>query len=181
MTNPLAPVAEPFTLQIAAILDRYPKINGYTLSLFRTFANSQRFLEKCVLNLLDDESPLSLRQREIVILRTTANLGCEYEWGVHVTVFGAAAGFVDAQIAATTAPKINTDLWEAEECLLLSVIDDICATGAPAIDRRDAFNAAFDADQQLEILALCGNYHTISFVAKTAELKCEPFAARFSA
>ena len=35
--------------------------------------------------------PLSLREREIVIDRTCALTGCEYEWGVHVAIFAEAA------------------------------------------------------------------------------------------
>ena len=38
---------------------------------------------------------------------------------------------------------------------------------------------ALGREAQLEVLALVGNYHTISFVAKTAELTPELFAARF--
>lgn len=179
MTNRLAPLTEPFPEEIAAILDRYPKIDGYTLSLFRTLANSKRFLEKGVVNLLDDQSPLSLRQREIVILRTCANLRCEYEWGVHVTVFADAAGFSDTQVAATVGVTPPADLWSDEEMLLLAIVDDLCANGAPDPARLPAFEASFDRTQQLEIMALVGNYHTISFVAKTAKLAPEMFAARF--
>lgn len=149
MTNRLAPLTEPFPEGIAAILDRYPKIDGYTLSLFRTFANSQRFLERCVINLLDDESPLTLRQREIVILRTCANLRCEYEWGVHVTVFADAAGLSDAQVAATVGIAPPAELWGEEDLLLLSVVDDFCGAGVPDSSRREAFQASFDARQQL--------------------------------
>lgn len=179
MTNRLAPLTEPFPEEIAAILDHYPKIDGYTLSLFRTFANSQRFMEKCVMNLLDDQSPLSLRQREIVILRTCANLRCEYEWGVHVAVFGDAAGFSDEQIASTIGVAPPAKLWNDEERLLLGIVDDLCAYGAPDSSRLWAFEEAFSKARQLEILALVGNYHTISFVAKTASLEPEVFAAQF--
>src|SRR4051812_29406070 len=38
-----------------------------------------------------DRGPLSLREREIVIDRTCALNGCEYEWGVHVATFSDAA------------------------------------------------------------------------------------------
>ena len=38
-----------------------------------------------------DRGPLSLREREIVIDRTCALTGCEYEWGVHVALFAKAA------------------------------------------------------------------------------------------
>lgn len=179
MTNALAPLAEPFPAEIATILDRYPKIDGYTLSLFRTFANSRRFLEKCVMNLLDDESPLSLRQREIVILRTCANLRCEYEWGVHVAVFCDAAGLSDEQVASTVGTALPANVWSDEDKLLLSIVDDLCTYAAPDKSRQSLFDETFSRSQRLEVLALVGNYHTISFVAKTAELEPEIFAARF--
>ncbi|PJK28074.1 carboxymuconolactone decarboxylase family protein [Minwuia thermotolerans] len=180
MSNPLAPVARPYAPEVADLLSRYPQRDGYVLKLFRSFANSTRFLRKGVANLLDPESPLPMRQREIVILRVTANLRCEYEWGVHVAAFGSHVGFAEAQVRATAGEGGSADCWEdATERLLLDVVDDICREGAPAPARRESFRAAWNAEQQLEILALCGNYHTISFVAKTAELEPEDFAARF--
>ena len=47
--------------------------------------------------------PLSLREREIVIDRTCALTGCEYEWGVHVAIFAGAAELTEEQIRATVA------------------------------------------------------------------------------
>jgi hypothetical protein len=43
------------------------------------------------------------------------------------------------------------------------------------------FEATWTLEQQLEILALCGNYHTVAFVANTARLPPVAFAARFPA
>lgn len=181
MPQHLQPIEQPYPPAVAAILARYPQKDGYLLTLFRTFANSQRFLEKGVANLLDGDSPLSLRQREIVILRITANLNCEYEWGVHVAVFAAAAEFSEAQIRATRLRKADPDCWSEEEKLLLRAVDDICDKGGVSEATLPAFEAAWSLPQQLEILALCGNYHTISFVANTARLPPEDFAARFPA
>ena len=53
------------------------------LVLFRTLARSPRVFGKIFAGGFLDKSPFSLRQREILIDRTTARLGCEYEWGVH--------------------------------------------------------------------------------------------------
>jgi Carboxymuconolactone decarboxylase family len=130
MSRRLQPLEAPYAPDVAALLERYPKQGGYLLTLFRTFANSKRFLERGVANLLDKESPLPLRQREIVILRVTANLDCEYEWGVHVAAFGRAARFSDAQIAATRLAEADAPCWTAEEALLLRVVDELCAKGA---------------------------------------------------
>lgn len=181
MTNQLAPLAQPWPPEVAAILATYPQQDGYILSLFRTFANSLRFLRKGVPNLLDKESPLPLRVREIVILRTTANRRCEYEWGVHVAIFARAAKLSPEQIAATTDAVIDPALWSKTEARLLTAIDALCREGR----MDDALHAAFIADwtheQQLEIFALCGAYHTVSFVANAARLPGEPFGVHFPA
>ena len=61
------------------------------LVLFRVMAGQPRAWEKFRGGSLLDRGPLSLREREIVIDRTCALNGCEYEWGVHVATFAAAA------------------------------------------------------------------------------------------
>jgi alkylhydroperoxidase family enzyme len=179
MSNQLAPIDPPFAPEIAALLSRYPQRGGYLLSLFRTFANSARFLQRGVPNLLDDQSPVSLRTREIVILRVTARLDCEYEWGVHVAAFAKAAGFTEAQIAATRTGPADAPCWSGEEQVLLRAVDEMCEAGAVSPPTYARFSELFTTEQQLEILALCGAYHTVSFVANTARLPPEPFAARF--
>jgi alkylhydroperoxidase family enzyme len=179
MANELKPLVEPYSADIAAALARYPQQNGYLLTLFRTFANSLRFLKKGVPNLLDKESPLPLRIREIVILRTTANLGCEYEWGVHVSAFGGAARLDETQITQTRKSRIDYALWSLAEATLIRAIDQFCADGRMANDTQALFEEHWTLEQQLEILALCGTYHTISYVANTAKLDAEPFGARF--
>ncbi|KPF72354.1 hypothetical protein IP88_10115 [alpha proteobacterium AAP81b] len=177
----LQPLVEPWSDEVAALLAAYPQADGVLLSLFRTFANSPRFLRKGVPNLLDKASPLPLRWREIVILRVTAMRACEYEWGVHVAIFAAAARLDAAQIAATCAPAIDAGLWSPAEAVLLAVVDELLTTGRLATATQDAFETHFDLAQQLEILALCGAYQTISFVANVAGLPPELFAARFPA
>ena len=176
MTNTLRPVEEPFSPEIEKALSAYPGQNGYLLSLFRTFANSLRFLERCVPNLLDKDSPLPLRIREIVILRITANNNCEYEWGVHVCVFGEAAQLTDAQIEATCLEGIDANQWSDEEANMLEAIDQLCASGNIDNTILEIFQQNWTREQQLEILALSGTYHMISFVANTARLSNEVFA-----
>ncbi len=179
MSNSLKPISEPFPEDVARLLDNYPKIDGYILELFRTFANSVRFLQKGVPNLLDKASPLPLRIREITILRVTANNNCEYEWGVHVSIFSEPAGLDPAQISATRSRTIDPSLWAAQEVGLLRAIDELCASGVMKTNTLEQFEDDWTLEQQLEILALCGTYHTISFVANTARLGNEKFAAEF--
>lgn len=181
MSNTLQPVADPFTPEVAAALAGYPRRDGYLLRLFRVFANSPRFLKKGVLNLLDRDSPLPMRQRELVILRVCAANGCEYEWGVHVAAFAGHVGLTDEQVRATRLGDACSSCWAEDEALLIEVVDQLCARGDLDQVTLDAFQTRWDNTAQLEILALCGNYHTISFVANAARLEPEAFAARFPA
>ena len=179
--NMLKPIEEPFPVEVASIFENYPQRDGYILQLFRVFANSLRFLKKGTVNLLDRASPLSMREREIVILRVCANNDCEYEWGVHVTAFGEHVKFTRQQIAATRCSTSEDPCWNRKEQLLIQAIDELCCDARISDETYSEFQASWDLEQQLEILAIAGNYHTISFVANTTRLTNEDFAANFPA
>ncbi len=181
MGNILTPLMPPYSPELAEVMKQYPQQDGYLLKLFRVFANSVRFAKKAVPNLLDKDSPLSLREREIIILRTTANNECEYEWGVHVTIFAPAAGFSEDQIAATKNARCDDPVWDDKEKALLASVDDLCRSGAVLPDNLGLFRQLWSEEEQLEIIALCGTYHTVSFVANCASMGLEDFAARFPA
>ena len=150
------------------------------LVLFRTMAKSPRVFAKMFAGGLLDKGPLSLRQREIVIDRTTARLGCEYEWGVHIALFAE---------RSASARACGRDRRGAERCRLL----DAGGAGAdrpgrrpgrPAHHRRRrpgaALAAHFDEAQILEAIALVGYYHTISFLCLGLELPLESYARALS-
>lgn len=179
MSNRLVPLEPPFAPEIETLLARYPRQDGYLLTLFRTFANSARFLQRGVPNLLDKDSPLVLRYREIVILRVTANYDCEYEWGVHVAICARAAKLTEEQVSATRRLGSDASVWNLRERRLIAAVDDFCHKGALSEGVLDAFTEDWSKAEQLEIIALCGAYHTVSLVANAARLAPEPFAARF--
>lgn len=179
MSNVLRPLEAPFETDVAQTLEQYPQDGGTILSLFRTFANSLRFLKKGVPNLLDKGSPLPLTVREIVILRVTANNGCEYEWGVHVAVFSKAARLSEEQVAATRTGGAELPCWDASQRSLITAIDELCTTGTLSDETLALFQTDWSLEEQLEIMALCGTYHTISFVANVSRLPGESFGARF--
>ena len=54
-----------------------------------------------------------LREREIVIDRTCARTGCEYEWGVHVATFAGAAHLTEEQVRATVLGAATDACWSA--------------------------------------------------------------------
>lgn len=180
MNTALKPLAKPYTDNVDALLQRYPQGPDGPLGLFRVFANSERFLSgKGVVDLLDRDSPLSLRQREIVILRVCALCDCEYEWGVHVSAFAAAAGFKAGELEDLYFGA--NDHWSADERLLLRCVENLCLHHRLPDEALHEFRQHWSQEQQLEILAVCGNYRTVCSVANTADLPMESWAARFPA
>ena len=93
----IAPLEPPYAPDIQAQFDRIMH-GAPPLMLFRVIAGNARAWEKFRAAGLLDRGPLSLREREIVIDRTCALTGCEYEWGVHVAIFANAAGLTEEQI-----------------------------------------------------------------------------------
>ena len=58
---------------------------------------------------------LEPRDRELMIHRTCARCGAEYEWGVHATFFGPAVGLGDEQLAATVTGPADDPVWSERE------------------------------------------------------------------
>src|ERR1700710_2322469 len=106
----IAPLEPPYAPEIQEQFDRIMR-GAPPLTLFRVMAGNQRAWDKFRAGSLLDRGPLSLREREIVIDRTCARTGCEYEWGVHVTTFAEAAHFSDEQVRATVRGAATDGCW----------------------------------------------------------------------
>src|SRR5579864_6748461 len=117
----IAPAEPPYEPAIAEALQRIMPPGLEPLVLFRTMARSPRVFGKMFAGGLLDKGPLGLRQRELVIDRTTARLGCEYEWGVHIALFAVKVGFGPAEIAATVQDGADAACWAADEQALVAV------------------------------------------------------------
>ncbi len=126
---------------------------------------------------LSKRSGVPLRTRELVIDRTSARLGAEYEWGVHVVAFGAAAGLTEAQLNATVRGT-STDFAGAD-ALVIEMVDQLIDTHTIDDTLWKKLAAEFSEEVLLELMVLCGFYHIIGFVLNGARIELEPWAARF--
>ena len=177
----ITPAEPPYEPAIAAELERIMPPGVPPLILFRTMARSPRVFAKMFAGGLLDKGPLSLRQREIVIDRTTARLGCEYEWGVHVVLLAERAGLSPEQVAATATAPGDAGCWTADEQALIALVDGLVDKHTIDEESWALLAAHFDEPQILEAIALVGYYHTISFLCRGLDLPLERYAARFPA
>lgn len=178
----IAPLAKPYPEEFDARMKVLMR-GAEPLVLFTTLATNERAWTKFSGgSLLDKGSPLSMRVREIVIDRTCAKCGNEYEWGIHVAGFASHIGLTDDQIRATVLGDASDPAWtDPAEAVLIATVDAL-------IDRKKlddaewaALRAAYDEPQVLEIIQLVGFYHGVSLICGALDLPLEATAARFPA
>jgi len=175
--NRIDPAQPPYDPDTQAAFDAITPPGQTPLLLFRTIAVSRRIYQRFRAGGLLDRGALSLRQREIVILRLCGLQRCEYEWGVHVAVFAKKAGFTPEQLAATVDGRAAD--WSADEAILLAACEQLDRTTRLDDDTWLHLRAQFDEQQILETIALVGFYRTVCLYANGLRLPLESFAARF--
>ena len=174
----IAPLEPPYEAEIQGQFDRIMR-GAPPLMLFRVMASNARAWEKFRSGSLLDRGPLSLREREIVIDRTCALNGCEYEWGVHVTTFAQAAGLGEAEIRATVYEGAGAPCWSDAERALIGAVDALHARATLSDDEFSRLASHYDDAKIFEIILLCGFYRTVAYLANALRLPLEEKAARF--
>lgn len=174
----IAPLDPPYAPDVKSSFDEVMR-GAEPLMLFRVIARSERAWKKIRAGSLLDRGPLSLRQREIVIDRTCALAGCEYEWGVHVKLFAAAAQLTEEQVRATVIEGAAAPCWSAGEAALIRAVDALHAQATLDDEEFQELTHHHDEAQILEIMMLCGQYRTIAYIARGLQIPLEPGAPRF--
>ena len=174
----IAGLEPPYAPEIREQFDRIMR-GAPPLVLFRVMAGHARAWDKFRAGSLLDPGPLSLREREIVIDRTCALNRCEYEWGVHVAIFAAAARLTDEEVRATVHGDADAPCWSATEQVLIAAVDALHARATLDDAGFKALSAHYDDAKIFEIILLCGFYRTVSYLANGLALPLEDNAARF--
>ena len=179
----IEPLSPPYAADAQVLLDKWMGSAGQVepLRLFRTLAvhddlaSRMRPLGAGLLA----HGLLAPRDREIMIHRTCARAGAEYEWGVHVIAYGRPLGLSDAQLAATVHGGAEDPAFSEHERLLIRLADELHDTCAVSEELWTALAERFSDGELLELLVLAGQYRIISYVVNGARVELEPWAPRF--
>jgi alkylhydroperoxidase family enzyme len=179
MSARIAPQTPPFTPDIQESLDDIMPPGTPPLVLFTTLARNPRVFQRFMAGGLLDKGSISLREREIVIDRTTARCGSEYEWGVHIGFFASRVGFTPEQVRATVRSGADDPVWTSREALLIRLVDALHDEAQVSDTLWKELKSEFSDEQMLELIVLTGFYHTVSFVTNALRIPLEEWAARF--
>lgn len=154
------------------------------IALFRTFAKNPamtRAMGGWGRYELGRDLSLTMRDREIVIDRTCARCGCEYEWGVHISFFADRVGLTSGQVTSLTHGDADDPCWtDDRDRLLIETVDALHDHADVADELWERLAGTFTEPELLDLLVLCGWYHAIGFTANAARVPLEPDAPRFA-
>ena len=136
---------------------------GQILNVMRTLANHPGLFRRWVVfaNHFLFKSTLTVRAREIVILRSGWLAGCAYEWGQHVKIATADAGFGEAEFAAL-AEGAPSRLWAPAEAALLRAADALFLDAFVDDVTWQMLVAHYDERQILDVIFMVSNYLTLA-------------------
>jgi alkylhydroperoxidase family enzyme len=176
MNARLPPAAEPYVERVQRVLNRLPRSWMPPFRYFTTLAHHPTLLERVVggaPSYLAD-SHLSVRQREILLLRVTARCGCEYEWGMRVHYVAEDAQLTSTEIAATVHGDAMSGCWKPPEAILIRLADELHDDCDVSDGLWAELRSTFDDQAILELLVMAGYYRTVAYVARGLRLPLEP-------
>lgn len=180
MINRLKPATEPYESRVQAIFDRLPRSWMPPFRLFTTLARHPALLERFINGApayLKDLH-VSLRQREVFLLRVMARCGCEYEWGMRVHYFAGEARLTEAQVSATVHGNAASVCWGTTDALLIRLADELHEHCDVGDELWSTLRPVFDDEAILELLVMAGYYRTVGYVANALRLPLEPAVGR---
>jgi alkylhydroperoxidase family enzyme len=175
----ITPAQAPFSAEIQGWLDKTMPPGAPPLVLFTVLARDERLFAKFFSGGLLDRGHLTLRQRELVIDRTTARCGSEYEWGIHVSIFGTKVGLTSEQRQSLVHGEPADSCWSDEDRLLLRLSDALHQDCTLGDELWAALRNSFTEEALLELILLAGFYRTVSYLSNSLQLPLEPNAETF--
>jgi 4-carboxymuconolactone decarboxylase len=182
-TARIAPLEAPFDTETDAFLRKWmpPGVDAEPLALFRLLARHRELTDRMRplgAGLLGRPS-ISVRERELMIHRTCARAGAEYEWGVHAVAFGPLASLTEAQLDATAVSAPDDPVWDGDDTLVLRLADELYDLGEVSDALWPAVAARWTVEEILELVVCSGWYRLLCQVMRTARLEPESWARRF--
>ena len=174
----VAPAPSPLPKDIQGSIDAIMRGKA-PLVLFTTLARDGRLFSKFFNSGLLDRGHLTIRQREIVIDRVTAQCGAEYEWGVHVAAYATKAGLDARQIASLVESGASEEHWSDEDRVLIRLCDSLQDSCSVDDELWESLIRYHSEEAIIELLMLAGYYRMVSYLVNGLRLPLEPNTPRF--
>jgi len=183
-TPRIAPLQPPYPPGVEVALAKWmpPASEAEPLRLFRTLAVHQELMSRMRplgAGILGASATVAPRLREIVIHRTCALTGAQYEWGVHAIAFGQPLGLSPLQLHSTVHGHWSDSCWEPEQATVYRLADELHQTSTLSDELWRALAERFEEAQILELIITAGWYHVIGYLCNGVRVQDEEWALAF--
>ena len=180
MSARIKPVTQPYPANVQAAFDRFPRSWMPPFRLFTTLARHPELFERFIRGAPSylPGARVSVRQREVLLLRVTARCRCEYEWGMRVHYFADEAGLSAEQVRASLHGDAGSACWQRDDAVLVRLADELHDSCSISDDLWGALQEAFSDEAILELVVMAGYYRTVGYLALGLRLPLEPRVGR---
>lgn len=124
---------------------------------------------------------LPAREREIAIIRTGALTRSEYEWGMHVSIYGEPCGLSREQVDELTLGQPSAGLWTDTERLVVRMVDELHRHHTVSEATWAQMSAHWPPAQIVELILSAGFYQMAALFLNSTAVPLEDGAERFPA
>ena len=140
---------------------------GRVFNIFKTLTNHPALAKRWMVfaNHILGKSTLSVRDREMLILRIGFLCQAGYEWGQHVAI-AREAGMTDDEIRLCQSGPDTPDIAELDR-LLLQATDELHADAHVSDETWQGLAAHYNTQQLMDIVFTVGQYNLVSMALNT--------------
>jgi alkylhydroperoxidase family enzyme len=180
----LPPAEPPYDPDTERMLAKWmpPDSPAEPLRLFRTLAHNNELagrMRPLGAGILGSSARVPPALREVMIHRTCALTGAEYEWGVHAVAFGRPLGLDDEQLDSTVHGRPTDTCWDERQAAVFGLADELHEASAISDELWGRLASLFDEEALIELIVTAGWYHVIAYLCNGLRVQPEDWALRF--
>jgi hypothetical protein len=176
----LDPIAPPYSGDVQEQFARLPAAWRPPFKHFTILARDPRLLRAYRLGSVAylEPSHLTLRQREVFLLRVTGRCRNAFEWTLRVHYFADQARIGEAQLHASVFGKADDACWEPRDDVLIRLADELHDTASISDALWAELCATISEEAILQLILLGGHYRTNAYISVGLLAPVEPRVVR---
>jgi len=175
----MEPLAPPYPAEVQALLDRLPADWGPPFVHYRILARDPRLLAAYLQGFAYiNPSHLTVRQREVFLMRVTGRCRNAFEWCLRVHYFAEAASMSETQIDSTVHGDAQDSCWTSNDRLLIRLADELHDNATVSDELWADLRSELTEDALLQLILMAGHYRTNAYLALGLQLPVDERVSR---
>jgi hypothetical protein len=175
----MQPILPPYDVEVQSLLDRLPADWAPPFVHYPILARDARLLSAYLQSVAYlSPSYLTIRQREVFLLRVCGRCRNAFEWCLRVHYFAESADLTEAQLYASVHGTAEDVCWTGNDRLLVRLADELHDTASIGDALWADVQEMLSENAVLQLLLMAGHYRTNAYLAAGLRLPIDPRVKR---